>query len=134
MDAAIAAHDQRRAAQLGGILHDRNVQNPGHRQPFGLVDPHAVGFLAKTVPGDVIEHLAMLRGLGVEAIEVRTPEDLAQVDALIIPGGESTTIGLANRRCGRWLRRAARSSSSGGQWMRGSTIAIAATLSGCAAA
>ncbi|MHB8730189.1 MAG: pyridoxal 5'-phosphate synthase glutaminase subunit PdxT [bacterium] len=35
----------------------------------------------------------MLRGLGVEAIEVRTPEDLATVDALIIPGGESTTIG-----------------------------------------
>ncbi len=39
----------------------------------------------------------MLRDLGVEGVEVRTPEELAAVDALIIPGGESTTIGkLAN--------------------------------------
>ena len=50
-----------------------------------------IGVLA--LQGDVIEHIKMLRGLGVEAIEVRTPEDLAKVDALIIPGGESTTIG-----------------------------------------
>lgn len=50
-----------------------------------------VGVLA--LQGDVVEHMTMLRGLGVEAVEVRTPEDLAKVDALIIPGGESTTIG-----------------------------------------
>jgi pyridoxal 5'-phosphate synthase pdxT subunit len=50
-----------------------------------------IGVLA--LQGDVIEHVKMLRGLGVEAMEVRTPEDLAKVDALIIPGGESTTIG-----------------------------------------
>ena len=50
-----------------------------------------VGVLA--LQGDVIEHVTMLRRLGVEAVEVRTPEDLAKVDALIIPGGESTTIG-----------------------------------------
>ncbi|HEV2438486.1 MAG TPA: pyridoxal 5'-phosphate synthase glutaminase subunit PdxT [bacterium] len=50
-----------------------------------------IGVLA--LQGDVIEHVKILRGLGVEAVEVRTPEDLAQVDALIIPGGESTTIG-----------------------------------------
>jgi pyridoxal 5'-phosphate synthase pdxT subunit len=50
-----------------------------------------IGVLA--LQGDVIEHVTMLRRLGVEAIEVRTPEDLAKVDALIIPGGESTTIG-----------------------------------------
>ncbi len=50
-----------------------------------------IGVLA--LQGDVIEHVKMLRELGVEAIEVRTPEDLAQVDALIIPGGESTTSG-----------------------------------------
>ncbi|HEV2359208.1 MAG TPA: pyridoxal 5'-phosphate synthase glutaminase subunit PdxT [bacterium] len=43
--------------------------------------------------GDVVEHVKMLESLGVEAVEVRTPEDLARVDALIIPGGESTTIG-----------------------------------------
>jgi pyridoxal 5'-phosphate synthase pdxT subunit len=50
-----------------------------------------VGVLA--LQGDVIEHVKMLQRLGVEAVEVRTPEDLAKVDALIIPGGESTTIG-----------------------------------------
>ena len=50
-----------------------------------------VGVLA--LQGDVIEHVKMLQRLGVEAVEVRTPEDLARVDALIIPGGESTTIG-----------------------------------------
>lgn len=50
-----------------------------------------IGVLA--LQGDVIEHVKMLRRLGAEAIEVRTPEDLAKVDALIIPGGESTTIG-----------------------------------------
>jgi 5'-phosphate synthase pdxT subunit len=35
----------------------------------------------------------MLRDLGVEASEIRTPEELAGVDGLVIPGGESTTIG-----------------------------------------
>ncbi len=50
-----------------------------------------VGVLA--LQGDVIEHRKMLRGLGVEAPEIRLPEELARVDGLIIPGGESTTIG-----------------------------------------
>jgi 5'-phosphate synthase pdxT subunit len=42
--------------------------------------------------GDFREHAAVLASLGAAAIEVRTPEDLARVDALVIPGGESTTI------------------------------------------
>lgn len=42
--------------------------------------------------GDVREHLAMLRSCGVEAIAVRRPEELAAVDGLILPGGESTTM------------------------------------------
>ncbi len=50
-----------------------------------------VGALA--LQGDFREHLAMLASLGVQGVEVRTPEELAAVDALIIPGGESTTIG-----------------------------------------
>jgi 5'-phosphate synthase pdxT subunit len=37
-------------------------------------------------------HLDVLRGLGVRAVEVRTPAELVEVDALVIPGGESTTI------------------------------------------
>ncbi|HLY21691.1 MAG TPA: pyridoxal 5'-phosphate synthase glutaminase subunit PdxT [bacterium] len=61
------------------------------RDPKHNGAPAKIGVLA--LQGDVIEHVKMLRGLGVEAIEVRTPEDLAKVDALVIPGGESTTIG-----------------------------------------
>ncbi len=42
--------------------------------------------------GDVREHIFMLRDLGSEAREVRNKEDLDQVEGLILPGGESTTI------------------------------------------
>lgn len=43
--------------------------------------------------GDFFEHIQILRSLGVEAREVRLPEHLQGLDGLIIPGGESTTIG-----------------------------------------
>ena len=43
--------------------------------------------------GDFAEHLHTLRAMGVDAVDVRRPEQLDEVDALIIPGGESTTIG-----------------------------------------
>jgi 5'-phosphate synthase pdxT subunit len=43
--------------------------------------------------GAFIEHVQMLRSLGVEANEVRLPTQLAGLSGLIIPGGESTTIG-----------------------------------------
>jgi pyridoxal 5'-phosphate synthase pdxT subunit len=42
--------------------------------------------------GDVREHLAMLQNAGVDARPVRRPEELAAVDALVLPGGESTTM------------------------------------------
>ncbi len=50
-----------------------------------------VGVLA--LQGDFAEHLVVLRRLGVSAAEVRLPGQLAGLDGLIIPGGESTTIG-----------------------------------------
>ena len=50
-----------------------------------------IGVLA--LQGAFIEHLAILRGLGVEALEVRLPGQLVGLDGLIMPGGESTTIG-----------------------------------------
>ena len=50
-----------------------------------------VGILA--LQGAFIEHEKILRRLGVDAIEVRLPEELEGLDGLIIPGGESTTIG-----------------------------------------
>lgn len=42
--------------------------------------------------GDVREHLSILRKIGVEAIEVRSANELSVVDGLILPGGESTTM------------------------------------------
>ena len=54
--------------------------------------PGTAGVLA--LQGDVAEHLAALREAGAAAVrEVRRPADLAGLDALVIPGGESTTIG-----------------------------------------
>lgn len=50
-----------------------------------------VGLLA--LQGDFIEHAAILKQLGVETREVRLSTDLQGLDGLIIPGGESTTIG-----------------------------------------
>ncbi len=44
------------------------------------------------VQGNVREHAAMLRDLGAEAVEVRKPEQLRDLDGLVIPGGESTAI------------------------------------------
>lgn len=51
-----------------------------------------VGVLA--LQGDVREHQAMLAQAGVNSARVRTVDDLAKVDALVIPGGESSTMSL----------------------------------------
>jgi 5'-phosphate synthase pdxT subunit len=50
-----------------------------------------IGVLA--LQGDFAEHLVMLQHCGVETAEVRLPDHLDNLDGLIIPGGESTTIG-----------------------------------------
>ena len=49
-----------------------------------------IGVLA--VQGDFAEHIAILRKIGIEAREVRLPEQLEGLNGLIIPGGESTTL------------------------------------------
>jgi 5'-phosphate synthase pdxT subunit len=51
-----------------------------------------VGILA--LQGAVREHASALAELGAHPVEVRTPEDLSGVDALVLPGGESTTMSL----------------------------------------
>jgi pyridoxal 5'-phosphate synthase pdxT subunit len=48
-----------------------------------------IGILA--VQGDFAAHAAMLKELGVDAVEIRAPEALQSCDGLILPGGESTT-------------------------------------------
>jgi 5'-phosphate synthase pdxT subunit len=60
-----------------------------------------VGVLA--LQGDVREHALALAELGAHPVEVRQPEDLAGVDGLILPGGESTTISLLVRSSGLQL-------------------------------
>jgi 5'-phosphate synthase pdxT subunit len=57
-----------------------------------------VGVLA--LQGDVREHVRALTELGAHAVEVRGPDDLAAVDALVLPGGESTTIAKLLDFCG----------------------------------
>ncbi|MGD2058077.1 MAG: pyridoxal 5'-phosphate synthase glutaminase subunit PdxT [Anaerolineales bacterium] len=55
--------------------------------PRGMV----IGVLA--LQGSFAEHIDMLTDMGVEAIPIRKPEQLDELEGLIIPGGESTTIG-----------------------------------------
>uniref|UniRef100_A0A7C4Y3Q6 Pyridoxal 5'-phosphate synthase subunit PdxT n=1 Tax=Caldisericum exile TaxID=693075 RepID=A0A7C4Y3Q6_9BACT len=50
-----------------------------------------IGVLA--LQGAVSEHINMIKSLGVEAIPVKTADEISSVDGLIIPGGESTTMG-----------------------------------------
>jgi pyridoxal 5'-phosphate synthase pdxT subunit len=57
-----------------------------------------VGVLA--LQGDVREHVRTLAELGAAPVEVRTPVELAAVDAMVLPGGESTTMSLLLRSSG----------------------------------
>lgn len=63
-----------------------------------------IGVMA--IQGDFREHKQMLQSLGVEAVEVRLPRHLEGLAGLIVPGGESTTIGMLAREYG--LERAVR--------------------------
>jgi 5'-phosphate synthase pdxT subunit len=51
-----------------------------------------IGVLA--LQGDVGQHVRALAELGAHPVEIRQPEDLAGIDALVLPGGESTTMAL----------------------------------------
>lgn len=64
--------------------------------------PKKIGVLA--LQGDVREHVEILRQLGVESVEVRDVEDLKGLAGLIVPGGESTTIGKMMVESGSTLR------------------------------
>jgi len=57
-----------------------------------------IGVLA--LQGAFLEHIKILRQLGAQAVEVRKPAQLTTLDGLIIPGGESTTMGLIAERWG----------------------------------
>jgi 5'-phosphate synthase pdxT subunit len=57
-----------------------------------------IGVLA--FQGDVREHIAVLEELGVEVVKVRRPDELASVDGLVIPGGESSVMDKLTRLFG----------------------------------
>jgi 5'-phosphate synthase pdxT subunit len=57
-----------------------------------------IGVLA--LQGDFAAHARMLRAVGAQACEVRVPEELDDLDGLVIPGGESTTMTLGVEREG----------------------------------
>jgi 5'-phosphate synthase pdxT subunit len=64
---------------------------------LGECDVVKIGVLA--LQGAFAEHVAVLRSIGVEPVEVRLPQQLDEVDGLILPGGESTTM---RRLIDRW--------------------------------
>ena len=66
--------------------------------PSGDARRLRVGVLASQ--GGFAAHVRMLEELGADAREVRTPAQIAELDALVIPGGESTTIAKAIERDG----------------------------------
>jgi len=63
-----------------------------------MADKIKIGVLA--LQGDFKEHIEMLKKCNVDATEVRLPEDLEDMGGLIIPGGESTTMGSLMLRHG----------------------------------
>lgn len=62
--------------------------------------------------GDFGRHAGRLEELGAEVVSVRTPETVEQIEGLVIPGGESTTIGMLMDRFG--LLEATRSAAKNG--------------------
>jgi 5'-phosphate synthase pdxT subunit len=82
----------------------------------GGEQPLRIGVLA--LQGDFDAHRRMLEGLRAEATEIRTPDQLAGLDGLVIPGGESTTISMGMEREG--LDTAIRSFYEGGGPILGS--------------
>jgi pyridoxal 5'-phosphate synthase pdxT subunit len=68
----------------------RSVAGVTAAGPSDVADLPVVGVLA--LQGDVIEHVRAIEACGLPALPVRTPADLVQVAALVLPGGESTTL------------------------------------------
>lgn len=75
-----------------------------------------IGVLA--IQGDFQAHRRMLESLGAEATGVRTPEQLEDLDGLVLPGGESTTISMGMERDG--LDKAVRAHAESGRPIFGS--------------
>lgn len=71
-----------------GLVAGRGPHWQGGQEP---ADRPVVGVLA--LQGDVLEHLRMLEEASARSVVVKRPEDLSGLDGILVPGGESTTIG-----------------------------------------
>lgn len=67
---------------------------------MGKISTPLIGIL--DLQGDVIEHRRALEACDATVVSVKTPEDLAKVEGLVIPGGESTTICKLMQWSGLW--------------------------------
>lgn len=67
------------------------LAGPDDADPSLPPDAPKIGVLA--LQGDVVEHLRALRRAGAQPVRVRRPHELAGLEGIVIPGGESTTIG-----------------------------------------
>jgi 5'-phosphate synthase pdxT subunit len=63
------------------------------RSPLAALQPDRLKIGVLALQGSFQEHLAVLEKIGTETVEIRLSEQLQDIDGLIIPGGESTTIG-----------------------------------------
>jgi 5'-phosphate synthase pdxT subunit len=90
----LIARGSRQAARLPGQALTSAVDV---ERPPSMLGP-VVGVLA--LQGDVLEHVRMLSLAGSRAVAVRHPEQLDGLDGVVLPGGESTTIGKMLRRFG----------------------------------
>src|SRR5690606_33930962 len=88
----------RRSDLCGGTWPRMNRFAANTTTLSGVPAQPTIGVLA--LQGDVQEHLAALERLGTSALAVRRPAELDRCDALVIPGGESTTIGKLARAFG----------------------------------
>lgn len=85
-----------------------------------MTTPPRVGVLA--LQGDVREHVRVLTDLGAEALKVRRPEELAGVDGLVLPGGESSVIDKLSRAFG--MREPVREAIAAGMPMYGTCAGL----------
>ena len=95
---AYGRHQSGYAERSGEDGAPRMVEKPGSEPTAGAACVLTIGVLA--LQGAFAEHIAMLKRVGVQGVEVRKPEQLDGVQGLIVPGGESTTMGLIARTVG----------------------------------
>ena len=72
--------------------------SPSSAVPPEVGDPSRLRIGVLASQGDFAAHAEMLRSLGADPVEVRTPDAIDGLDGLVIPGGESTTITKAIER------------------------------------